>query len=555
MSLRRRLPDLLILDGALTVHVIHEVVRLARTRGDGRRPLVLAVVGDFTDASLRRLLSTEIDDILRAPVQPWEIDARLLLIQRRDAPPARLSPAHLSVPTTPEAVSGREVLLEDLDRRVSACRRGQAGAPALVVCRVERLGQVNIALGHETGDELLRAVTERVSEASAPDDLVTRLDGATIAVVTETRSDVREATDLADAVRRSLERATRIGHEDIFPAVSIGVARWTNRAQNPPRLLRQALAALHHARGPAGARHAVYREGMEEAARAMLELENDLRRALLRRELEVHYQPIVTLRGGRIAGFEALARWRHPTRGLQPPATFIPAAETLGLIIHIDRWVVEAACQQLRSWQVRYRTTPPLCINVNVSSSQFMQPDLVPQLDLILRSTGVWGQSVGLEVTESVLMEDAQHAAAMLAQLRRLGMGISVDDFGTGYSSLAYLRRFEIDAIKIDRSFVARMLVDEDSMEIVRSVVQLARNLGKVTIAEGVETRSQLEALRGLDVDQIQGMFVAPALTPEAAETLLASTAAAEDQLEHILNGRLAPSRPGTRGTDPPAGR
>jgi EAL domain-containing protein (putative c-di-GMP-specific phosphodiesterase class I) len=380
-----------------------------------------------------------------------------------------------------------------------------------------------------------------VREACSSEDLVTGLDGATLVVLTETRTDVREAATLADAIRRSLERPIQAAGHEIYPGVSLGIARWSDTDARPEDLLQDAVAALHHARGPAGRRHALFEPSMRQTAAEMLELENDLRRALQRREIEVFYQPISNLAGGGIAGFEALARWRHPRRGLLPPISFIPAAESLGLIIGIDRVVAETACRQLRTWQVRYRQTPPLTMSVNVSSSQFMQPDLVPQLDLILRSAGVWGQSVTLEVTESVLMEDAQHAAAMLAQLRRLGMGISVDDFGTGYSSLAYLRRFEIDAVKIDRSFVARMLTDDDSLEIVRSVVSLARNLGTRTVAEGVETRSQLDRLRTLGVDQIQGMFVAAPLPAEAAEELLVRAAEGTLQLDDPQSASAPP--------------
>ncbi len=546
MTLRRRTPDVVILDAGMPANDAARLVRLAQLADRIPPPTILALLTPGRSGTAQRLLSAGVDDFLRLPVDGDELDLRLLLRERRAAgePPGRPRSHTPPTPLNLPALPGRDLLVDDLRRRVFAWEQGLAGAPAVIACGVDRLGQVNVALGHQVGDELLSSVARRVREACGSEDLVAGLDGATLVVVTETRTDVREAATLADTIRRSLERPVQAAGQEIYPGVSLGIARWSDTDVRPQDLLQDALAALHHAREPAGRRHALFDPSMRRAAAEMLQLENDLRRALQRREIEVFYQPIANLTDGGIAGFEALARWRHPQRGLLPPISFVPAAESLGLIIGIDRVVAETACRQLRSWQVRYRQTPPLTMSVNVSSTQFMQPDLVPQLDLILRSAGVWGQSVSLEVTESVLMEDAQHAAAMLAQLRRLGMGISVDDFGTGYSSLAYLRRFEIDAVKIDRSFVARMLSDDDSLEIVRSVVSLARNLGKRTVAEGVETRSQLDHLRTLGVDQIQGMFVAAPLPAEAAEELLARAAGGAPPLDGP-SAASAPSPPG----------
>jgi EAL domain-containing protein (putative c-di-GMP-specific phosphodiesterase class I) len=288
---------------------------------------------------------------------------------------------------------------------------------------------------------------------------------------------------------------------------------------------------------------AVFDEEMHARVVATLKLETDLRRAIARNEFATYYQPIVSITEGRITGFEVLVRWNHPERGLLAPAEFIQVAEEMGAIIQIDRWVAEEACSQLRSWQNTYRHNPPLTVSVNISGTQFMQPDLVTQIDHILRKTGLYGRSLTVEVTESVLMENAQYASEMLDQLRALDINISIDDFGTGYSSLAYLRRFQIDTLKIDYSFVSRMLADEESEQIVRTITTLAGNLGKQTVAEGVETRSQFEALEKLRVDRVQGFFVSPPLTAERAEALLERTALSDNHLKKILHDRLHSSK------------
>jgi len=272
---------------------------------------------------------------------------------------------------------------------------------------------------------------------------------------------------------------------------------------------------------------------------ATLRLETDLRRAIARNEFRVYYQPIVSITVGRITGFEVLVRWQHPDRGLLLPKHFIGVSEEMGAIIQIDRFVAEEACRQLRAWQNKYRHNPPLNVSVNISGTQFLQPDLVQQIDHILRKTGLYGRSLTLEVTESVLMENAQYAAAMLEELRALDIGISIDDFGTGYSSLAYLRRFKIDTLKIDYSFVSRMLADEESSQIVKTITTLAGNLGKQTVAEGVETRSQFDALRELGVDRAQGIFISPPVPAAEAEDLLARTIHEDNHLRKILSDRL----------------
>jgi diguanylate cyclase (GGDEF)-like protein len=429
-----------------------------------------------------------------------------------------------------------------IDRLKSMIRRAQDGGGhsfAVLFFDLNRFKNVNDGLGHLCGDQLLRAFSERVRTVCRPEDVLARFAGDEFVIVADGVATSRDAAAMASRIHQAMASPFDLAGTEVFASVSIGIAIWDPSYLAPEDLLRDADTAMYRAKAQGRDMTAVFDEAMRRHAIETLELENDLRRGVARREFRPYYQPIITADGLRIAGFEALVRWHHPDRGLLPPARFIRVAEELGLIIAIDRHVAEEACQQLRAWRAAYRRHEKLSMAVNISSSQFVQPDLVPQMDLILRQSGIYGSALKVEVTESVLMENAQHAEDMLEQLRKLDIGISIDDFGTGYSSLAYLRRFEIDTLKIDYSFVSRMLFDQESAEIVRTIVHLARNLGKESVAEGVETRSQFEALQRMGVDLIQGYYVSPPIPAEGAQKLLEMTSNSPNHLQTILANRL----------------
>ena len=256
---------------------------------------------------------------------------------------------------------------------------------------------------------------------------------------------------------------------------------------------------------------------------ARLELEMDLRRGLDRGEFLIHYQPKVLLETERIIGFEALVRWQHPTRGLVSPGEFIPVAEETGLIIPLGRWVLEEACRQTKIWQRQYPLDPPLTISVNLSTKQFMQPDLVGQIARVLQDTGLDPATLQLEITESVLIDESQFTEDMLLKLKAMKIGLKIDDFGTGYSSLNYLRRLPFDTLKIDRSFLTGMAVSRESLAIVRTIISLAHNLGMAVVAEGVETIEQLTQLRSLGCYYGQGYYFSTPVNSKAAAVLLMS--------------------------------
>jgi EAL domain-containing protein (putative c-di-GMP-specific phosphodiesterase class I) len=262
---------------------------------------------------------------------------------------------------------------------------------------------------------------------------------------------------------------------------------------------------------------------MHANAVALLELETDLRRAINRDEFRVFYQPIVSLEDWHIAGFEALVRWEHPQQGFISPMKFVPIAEETGLILPIGQWVLGEACRQLRAWQDQYPSHPPLTMSVNLSGKQFLQPDLIKTIEQVLSDTGLDASSLKIEITESAIIENIESAAESLRQLKRLGICISLDDFGTGYSSLSYLHRFPIDTLKIDRSFVMRMDLPKNS-EIVRTIINLAVNLGMDVIAEGVETREQIIQLTGLGCSYIQGYLLSKPVDGKAMEALIEET-------------------------------
>ena len=432
----------------------------------------------------------------------------------------------------------RTLFIDRLDQAFARVRRSTERSFAVLFLDVDRFKNLNDGLGHLTGDRLLCAIASRLEHVLRPNDTVARFGGDEFVVLVEDMSDVHAITGVARRIEVEFREPFDLEGTEVFATVSMGIAVWSDRYSRPDELLRDADTAMYRAKALGRNRFVVFDEDMHKQAVAALSLENDLRRALDRQQFEVYYQPIVALDTGTITGFEALIRWHHPERGLVSPGDFIPLAEETGMIIQIDRWVLEEACRQLRVWQTEFRPRHPLSVSVNVSGLQFMQPDLITQIDHSLRKNGLYGRSLNIEITESVIMEDAGHATAMLEQLKSLDIGLSIDDFGTGYSSLSYLRRFDIDALKIDHSFVSRMLRSGESLEIVRTIISLAGNLGKATVVEGVETGTQLEMIRTMGADRVQGFFVSRPVCADDAHGLLELAASTDDFLAEIARIR-----------------
>jgi predicted signal transduction protein with EAL and GGDEF domain len=355
--------------------------------------------------------------------------------------------------------------------------------------------------------------------------VVARLGGDEFAVLLEGVSDEGMPAALAGRLAAALRAPIDLDGREVFTAASVGIALSGPGRDGPEELLRAADLAMYRAKAEGKGRSAVFEPSMDEAAVERLALETDLRHALERGELRLHYQPIVELGTGTVREVEALLRWEHPRRGLIPPISFIPIAEETGLIVPIGRWIIEEACRQLRAWDLAHRERQPLAIAVNLSARQLRDPDLVGDVDRALHACGLAPARLRLEITEDVLVEDTAAAAAALVRLKALGVGLAIDDFGTGYASLGYLKRLPVDMLKIDRSFVEGLGREERDSAIVQGVLSLAGNLRLEVTGEGIETAEQLERLRALGCDLGQGFYFARPLTAERVSELLAGEA------------------------------
>ncbi|QIN79146.1 PAS domain S-box protein [Rubrobacter marinus] len=410
-----------------------------------------------------------------------------------------------------------------MDRLGHALDRGEAHAAVLFV-DLDDFKVVNDSLGHEVGDRMLVAVGERLGTCLRPEDTLARLGGDEFAVLLEDVRGSDEATGAAGRIAEALRDPFTLGEHEVFVSASIGIALGGGdpRPGLPDDLLRQADMAMYEAKKKGKANHEVFEPRMDAPALGRLRMGTDLRRAVERGEFRVHYQPEVSLETGEVVGFEALVRWEHPEHGLVAPARFIPVAEETGLIVPMGRWVLEEACRQARAWQDLRPDGPPRVMSVNLSARQFEHPDLARDVARALRESGLEPGRLVLEITESVVMNDARSTVGTLGELKALGVRLAIDDFGTGYSSLSYLRRFPVDYLKVDRSFVDGIGEDPGDAVLVSGIVDLAHALGLNVVAEGVETQEQLALLRGMGCDLAQGYHFARPLPSEEASTLLA---------------------------------
>jgi diguanylate cyclase (GGDEF)-like protein/PAS domain S-box-containing protein len=412
-----------------------------------------------------------------------------------------------------------------LDRLAQAIARGQRDPErrfAVLFLDLDRFKVINDSLGHAMGDQLLVAIAQRLQDCLRPGDTVARLGGDEFTVLLDNLVSQSDATAIADRIHQVFQLPFYLSGYEIFTSVSIGITFNAPTTSQPDDLLRNADTAMYRAKAQGSAGHAIFTSTMHEQAMAQLQLENDLRRALERQEMDVYYQPIVSLQTGRLCGFEALVRWHHPQRGMISPVEFIPIAEETGLIVPIGLWVLEQACHQLHQWHQQFPAHADLTVAVNISARQFSQTDLPLQIDRILQAAQLPPTRLKLEITESSIMENAESAAALLAELKAHQISIGIDDFGTGYSSLSRLHAFPIDTLKIDRSFVQRSVSEKDGTQIIQAMLTLAHTLGMQVVAEGVETLEQLTYLQSVTCDYGQGYFFSQPLKAADIQTLLA---------------------------------
>jgi diguanylate cyclase (GGDEF)-like protein/PAS domain S-box-containing protein len=386
---------------------------------------------------------------------------------------------------------------------------------------LDRFKYVNDSLGHLIGDELLKEIAVRLRDCMRPSDVVARLGGDEFTILVEGKYDTREVTRIADRIQHKFGIPfDLLGHE-VYSSASIGILHASDTHLTSEDVMRDADTAMYQAKRAGKARHEIFDEKMHSAAKEVLRLETDLRRAVEREEIQVYYQPIYSLKTGTIECFESLARWDHPELGQVPPSKFIPLAEEIGLIDRLCEQVLRRACRDIGSLQNRATDEHNFSVSVNLSCRQFSQSSLVQNIETILDESRFSPANLKLEITESVFFEHQDRAVVMLNQLRDSGIEINIDDFGTGYSNLGYLKKLPVSALKIDRSFVSMIDSKGNNDEIVRAIITLARNLGLTVIAEGVETEIQLETLKKLDCEGGQGyLFARPMCFEDLCEFL-----------------------------------
>lgn len=382
---------------------------------------------------------------------------------------------------------------------------------------------INDSLGHSIGDQLLIATTKRLLHCLRPTDTAARLGGDEFTILLKGIRNINEVISVAERLQTELKVPLTLNQQKVLTSASIGIALSADSYDRAEDLLRDADTAMYRAKSLGGAQSEIFSPDLHVQAVVSSQLETELRQALARQEVQIYYQPIVALDTGTLAGFEALVRWQHPQRGLLSPGDFLPLARKLGLSIALDRWVLTTACRQIAQWQQQYPTREPLTISVNVCSLDLPRLDIVADTNHALNLAGLDARYLRLELTETALMESIERVMAQLGQLRKLGIELLIDDFGTGYSSLARLHHFPISGLKIDRSFVSGSSANEGNLDIITTIVALAKKLGVNAIAEGVETIEQLALLKQLKCEYGQGYFFSKPLDVAAAEVLIAS--------------------------------
>lgn len=416
------------------------------------------------------------------------------------------------------------ILFRDrLGQAVAAAAR-QGSRLAVMCIDLDRFKNINDSLGHSVGDQVLCQLAERLLESVRSSDTVSRIGGDEFAVLLPDFDVPDRVASVAEKLLQVLARPLQVGSYELVVTPSIGIAVYPEDGDDEASLLKNADAAVLHAKEHGRNNFQFFTHEMNSRALERLELEHNLRQALSRGELILHYQPQYDLANGRLVGCEALLRWRHPDWGMVSPIRFIPLAEQTGMILTIGEWVLREACRQARVWQDAGLV--PVPVSVNLSVAQFRQPQLEDMILSALQQAGLAPQWLELELTESVLMDDTEHGMARLARLKALGISVALDDFGTGYSSLAYLKKLSIDTLKIDRSFISGLPGDNEDAAIASAVIGLARNLGLHTVAEGVETEAQCAFLRAKGCERIQGYLRSPPVAAERFAELLAEEAA-----------------------------
>ncbi|HEX8615724.1 MAG TPA: EAL domain-containing protein [Telluria sp.] len=507
--LKRFQPDVVLMDAVMPVmDGFTACARMQELPGGSSIP-VLMITALEDNSSVERAFAAGASDYIPKPIHYAVLSQRVRRIIEANRAEKRIR--HLAFNDLLTGLPNRTLFFDLLGQAVDQARVGKTQL-AVLFLDLDRFKYVNDNLGHDVGDRLLVAVAQRIRRAVRSIDMVARLGGDEFTVVLGDVDGPAPAASAAQTICRVLAAPFQIDGHDIFVTSSVGIAMYPFDGLDVPTLVKRADSAMYRAK-KTNTGFQFYEASMEQSISEHVRLESDLRRALERNELEVFYQPQARLDNQRIIGMEALVRWKHPTRGMVPPVEFIPLAEETGLINPLGQFVLRTACAQLKAWIDQ--GLPPMRVAVNLSVRQLLQKNFADTVEAVLVESSLPPDLLELEITESTLMEHAQDTLKALHRLRGLGVRLSIDDFGTGYSSLSYLKRFPVDIIKIDRSFVADVPHDADDAAIIAGIIALAHSLRLEVVAEGVETQAQLDYLREQNCDLLQGWYLAPAMPAE----------------------------------------
>ncbi len=418
----------------------------------------------------------------------------------------------------------RALFMDRLDHELKRAKTNPDYVFAVLFLDLDRFKVVNDSAGHLVGDQLLVEIARRLEKSVNFTDTVARLGGDEFTILLENIHNIQNAIAVAKKIDLALRIPFNLQGYELFTSASIGIALSSEGYNKPDEIMRDADLTMYSAKEQGRARYEIFNSSLHERAITRLQLETDMRHGIEREEFLIYYQPISCLETGKLAGFEALARWKHPTRGIVSPGEFIPVAEETGTIIPLGTWILQKACQQMQLWHEKYPHKSSLQISVNLSGKQLREASLLEKIDSILQETGLSAKHLKLEITESSLIENMEVATQTLLEIKSRDIKLSMDDFGTGYSSLSYLHRFPVDILKIDRSFVQDIQINKGNYAIVKAIVTLAHVLDMEVIAEGIEDIYQLDQLKLLNCEYGQGYYFAKPLNQQEAEELIANS-------------------------------
>jgi diguanylate cyclase (GGDEF)-like protein len=527
----RQIPDLVLMDAMMPMVDGFAACKRIRELPSGDRVPVLIVTALEDDHSIEKAFASGATDYIPKPVHFGVLRQRVGRLL--EAGRAERHVRHLAYHDTLTGLPNRALFTERLGELLIRSR-SDTERLAVLFLDLDRFKLVNDTLGHDVGDLLLKAVSERIKGGVRSCDLVARLGGDEFIVILDGVRSLDVVATIAEKIWNVLSEPFVFMGQEMYITTSIGISVFPDDGKDTSELMKRADTAMFRAKD-SGVRFQFYEHGMEAQMSRRLAVETELRRALERDELVLHYQPQAQLATGKIVGMEALVRWQHPERGLLPPSEFISVAEDTGLIVQVGEWVLRQACMQLKAWHDKgYRT---LKMAVNLSCRQLGEDDLPDSVSKTLEEVGLPARFLELEITESTIMNRAEAGVHVLGRLKDLGVQLSIDDFGTGYSSLSSLKRFPVDMLKIDRSFVRDSASDPDDAAIIAGIVALARSLRLITVAEGVETFEQHKYLRDLRCDLMQGYYLSEPLAAAVFEERILSSGL---ELPTIDDGKVA---------------